>query len=71
MHERTLKITYNGTSAFQELLHRENFASFFIFSNKSVSMHHRNFQILATEMLKTQRRLSAKILRKILVPKTT
>ena len=31
MHERALKITYSGTSAFQELLHRENSASFFIF----------------------------------------
>ena len=31
MHERALKIRYDGTSAFQELLHIENSASFFIF----------------------------------------
>ena len=31
MHERALKITYNGTSAFQELVHNENSATFFIF----------------------------------------
>ena len=31
MHERGLKIKYNGTSAFQELLHKENSAFFFIF----------------------------------------
>ena len=61
LHEIALKITYNGTSTFQELLHKENSASFFYFLNKSVSMHHRNLQILATEMFKTQRRLSAKV----------
>ena len=61
MHETALKITYSGTSAFQELLHKENSASFFIFLNKPVSMHHRNLQILVTEMFKTQRRLSAKL----------
>ena len=31
----------------------------------------RNLQILATEMFKTQRRLSVKILRKIFIPKTS
>ena len=31
IHERALKITYNGTSAFQELLHKENSASFSFF----------------------------------------
>ena len=31
MHERALKITYNGTSAFQELLQKENSASFSFF----------------------------------------
>ena len=31
MHERALKITYNGKSAFKELCHKENSVSFFIF----------------------------------------
>ena len=69
MHERALKITYNGTPAFQELIHEENSASFFSFLNKSVSMHDKNLQILVTEMFKTPRGLSAKILRKYLFPK--
>ena len=71
MHERALKITYNGISTFRQLLHEKNSASFFIFLNKSVSMHHKNFQTLATEMFETQRLLPAKILRKIFVPKTS
>ena len=31
LHKRALKITYNDTSSIQELLHKENSASFFIF----------------------------------------
>ena len=42
---------------------------FFIFLNKFISMHHRNFQTLATEMFKTQIPFSAKIVRKYLFPK--
>ena len=44
VHERALKITYSdNTSNFQELLEKNNF----------VSIHHRNLQVLATEMCKT------------------
>ena len=44
IHERALKITYSdNTSNFQELLEKNNF----------VSIHHRNLQVLATEMCKT------------------
>ena len=43
IHERALRITYqDNTSTFHELLNKDN----------SVSIHHRNFQVLATEMFK-------------------
>ena len=42
--ERALRITYqDNTSAFQELLNKDN----------SVSINHRNLQVLATKMFKT------------------
>ena len=70
---KALRMTSKGgTSTFQELLHKEDFASFFIFlKNISVSIHHRNLQILAIEMFKTQWDLSAEFLRKIFVHKTS
>ena len=41
IHERALRITYNDSkSTFEELLSKDN----------SVSIHHRNLQVLATEM---------------------
>ena len=43
MHERALKIAYNGKwSSFQNLLEKKN----------SVTIHHRNIKILATETYK-------------------
>ena len=70
---KALRIIYKGgTSTFQELLHKEDFASFFIFlKNESVSIHHKNLQILAIEMFKTQWDLFAKFLRKIFVHKAS
>ena len=62
IHERALKITYqDNTSTFQELLNKDN----------SVSIHHRNLQVLATEMFKIHRGLPSKILREIFVFKTS
>ena len=45
MHERALKITYNGTSAFQELLLKENSASFSFFKQVcfNASQEYANF----------------------------
>ena len=41
LHERSLRVAYHGkTSSFEELLQKDN----------SVSMHHRNIQVLVTEM---------------------
>ena len=60
IHERALRITYQDLiSTFQELLNKDN----------SVSIHHRNLQVLATEMFKIHRGLSSDILREIFVPK--
>ena len=51
IHERVLRITYqDNTSTFKELLNKDN----------SVSVHHRNLQVLATEMFKIHRFLSKK-----------
>ena len=62
IHERALRITYqDNASTFEELLNKDN----------SVSIHHRNLQVLATEMLKIHRGLSPEILRETFVPKTS
>ena len=65
---KALRITFEGgKSTFQELFHKENFASFFIFlKNNFVSIHHRNLQILAIEMFESQWDLSTEFLREIL-----
>ena len=45
IHERSLRITYNDrTSTFEELLRKDN----------SVTIHHRNLQVLATELYKVE-----------------
>ena len=60
IHERALRITYHdNTSTFQELLKKDN----------SVSIHHRNLQVLAMEVFKIHRGLSPEILRETLCPK--
>ena len=62
IHERALKITYqDNTPTFQKLLNKEN----------SVSIQHRNLQVLATEMFKINLGLSPEILREIFVSKTS
>ena len=62
IHERALRITcQDNTSTFQELLNKDN----------SVSIHHRNLQVLATETFKIHRDLSPEILRETFVSKTS
>ena len=62
IHERALRITYqDNTSTFQELLNKDN----------SVSIHHRNLQVLATEMFKIHRGLSPEIPRETFVSETS
>ena len=54
INERAQKVTYqDNKSTFQELLNKDN----------SVSIHHRNLQVLATEMFKIHRSLFPEILR--------
>ena len=60
IHERALKISYqDNTSTFQELINKDN----------SVSIHHSNLQVLATEMFKIRRGLSPEILKETFVSK--
>ena len=62
INERALRITYqDNTSTVQELLNKD----------KSVSVHHRNLQVLATEMFKIHRGFSPEILRETFVSKTS
>ena len=57
IHERALRITYQDhTSTFQELLNKEN----------SVSIHHRNLQVLVTEMFKIHRGMSPDIIKTLI-----
>ena len=56
IHERALRITCaDKTSPFQQLLERDN----------SVSIHHRNVQVLATEMFKISNNMSPEIVTEI------
>ena len=62
LHERALRITYNDeNSSFEKLLEKDN----------SVSIHQRNLQVLAIEMLKLYRQISPDFLNEIFIRKTT
>ena len=53
IHERALRITYGDQkSTFQELLIKDN----------SVSVHHRNLQVLATEVFKIRNNMTPEFL---------
>ena len=58
IHERALRITYNDkSSSFQNLLEKDN----------SVTIHHRNIKILATETYKFLQGLSPPLMNEIFV----
>ena len=59
IHERALRITYQNTSTFQELLNK----------GKSGSIQHRNLQVLANEILKFTEAYLQKFSEKHLCPK--
>ena len=60
INEKSLRITYQDhISTFQELLNKNN----------SISIYHRNLEVLVTEMFKIDRGLSPGILREIFVLK--
>ena len=53
VHERALRITYNDTkSTFKDLLNKDN----------SVSIHHKNLQVLTIEMFKLKNNMAPEIL---------
>ena len=56
IHERALRITYNDSkSTFEELLNKDN----------SVSIHHRNLQVLAIEMFKIKNNMASEFFNEI------
>ena len=56
IHERGLRMVYSDyTSSFEELLKR----------NQSVTIHHRNIQLAATEMYKIKKGLSSEMLNEL------
>ena len=56
IHERPLRVTYNDDkSSFVELLDKDN----------SVLIHHRNLQLICTEIYKIKHNLSSEILKKV------
>ena len=56
IHERALSITYNDSkSTFEELLNKDN----------SVSIHHRNLQVLAIQMFKIKNNIAPEFLNEI------
>ena len=62
IHERALRIAYKDSrSNFEELLTKAN----------AVSIHHKNLQLLATEIFKTQRNLNPRFMNQIFVEKDT
>ena len=62
IHERALRIIYNDrTSTFEELLNKDN----------SVSIHHKNFQVLVTELYKVKSNMAPEILHEIFQNRTS
>ena len=56
LHERALRLVYkNDDCTFEELLEKDN----------SLNIHHRNLQLLATEMYKMKNNLSPDIMKQI------
>ena len=61
-YERALRITYNDRKlSFEELLRKYN----------TVSIHHKNLQVLSTEIFKTKNNMTPEILNKIFHNKTS
>ena len=56
IHERALRITYNDrTSTFEELLNKDN----------SVSIHHRNLQVLVTQLYQVKCNMAPETLNEV------
>ena len=62
IHERALRITYSDrTSTFEELLNKDN----------SASIHHRNLQVLVTELYKVKSNMAPEILNELFQNRTS
>ena len=62
IHERSLRITYNDrTSTFEESLRKGN----------SVTIHHRNLQVLSTELHKVENNMDPEIVNKVFQKRTS
>ena len=60
LHERGLRITYGDrSSSFENLLKKDN----------SVSIHHRNIQVLVTEMFKVKNNIAPEIMKELFASK--
>ena len=61
IHERSLRITYKDrTSTFEELLRKDN----------SVTIHHRNLKVLATELYKVENDMDPEIVNEVFQKRT-
>ena len=62
IHERSLRITYNDrTSTFEESLRKDN----------SVTIHHRNLQVLSTELYKVENNMNPEIVNEVFQKRTS
>ena len=61
IHERSLRITYKDrASTFEELLRKDN----------SVTIHHRNLQVLATELYKVENDMDPEVVNEVFQKRT-
>ena len=62
LHERALRITHGDrSSSFEDLLKKDN----------SVSIHYRNIQALATELIKVKNNIALEIKKELFAPKVS
>ena len=61
IHERALRISNDRKSSFEELLRKDN----------TLSIHHRNVQVLATEIFKIENNMAPKILNEVFQNRTS
>ena len=61
IHERALRISNDRKSSFEELLRKDN----------TLSIHHRNVQVLATEIFKIKNNMAPKILNEVFQNRTS
>ena len=59
-YEKALRITYGDrSSSFEDLMKKDN----------SISIHHRNIEVLTTEMFKVKNNIASDIMKELFAPK--